>query len=118
MLKPCQFRQASNDGQLVCSKISGPDREVTPEICEACPVAAIDCTHLRVSLTKTEGGSILVRFGNGRSEVWEGEPARVHMQKAACAALLVQVSGPQMCVGCALHASASAGSRPAVERRA
>jgi hypothetical protein len=117
MLKPCQFRQVTNDGLLVCSKITGPNREVTAEICQACPVAAIDCQHLRVSLTKEESGSIIVRYGNGRSEVLEGEPSGVRMQKAACAALAVQVSGPQMCVGCALHAPASTAGRQAIGRR-
>ena len=108
MLRPCQYRKVTNDGQLACAKISGPNREVSAEICQACPVAAIDCQHLRVSLQKEEGGSITVRFGNGRSEVWAAEPTHVYMRRAACAALCVQISGPQMCIGCAVHRSASA----------
>lgn len=103
MLKPCQYRSVSEEGQLVCAKIARGDREVTAEICGACPVAAIDCKHLRFSLEKQQGGTIFVRYANGKSEVWNGEPAGVRLQRAACALLCVPLSGPATCLGCVLR---------------
>ena len=41
MLKPCRHRNVTEQGQLVCAKIVRGDHEVTPDICQACPVAAI-----------------------------------------------------------------------------
>jgi hypothetical protein len=107
MLTPCRFRNVTEDGQLVCARIAAGDCEVSPDICRACPVAAVNCRHLRASLAKRDGGGIIVRYGNGRSEVWPGEPAGVHMQRAACAAICLPVAGPEACAGCHLHSPAS-----------
>jgi hypothetical protein len=107
MVEPCRFRSVTESGQLVCSKITGSDREVSPEMCQTCPVASISCHHLRASLSKRVGGSIIVRYGNGRSEVWDGEPSGVQFRRAACAALCLPVAGPQSCTDCRMRSSAT-----------
>jgi len=116
MLNPCRFRDVTEHGELVCSKITGSSRDVSLQICQTCPVGAIGCQHLRVSLRKQEGGSILVRFGNGRTEVWEGEPAGARLQRAACAELRVPVSGPQMCAVCGLRSPVSTQEQGIAQR--
>lgn len=102
-MKPCQYRQAEEDGRIVCEKIVCGDNQVGPNLCRRCPVAAINCTHLRFTLERVESSSILVRYGNGRSEVWPGEPARVSLAHGACAARVMPVAGPRACTGCALR---------------
>ena len=101
MLKPCQHRSVSEQGQLLCAKIKGPDSEVSPDICNACPVSSADCSHLRFTLEKRGGGDIVVRFGNGRTEVWKGEPEGVHVQQAACALMVLPISPGKTCIACA-----------------
>ena len=103
MLKPCQFRNVSDNGVMLCAKIARGSREVSPEICQACPVAAIDCRQLRFSLEKEEGGSLTVRYGNGRTEVWDGEAPHVEMQRAACSLLLLPLKGTHTCQSCSLR---------------
>lgn len=106
-MKPCKYRQAEDDGRIVCEKIVLGDNQVGPNICRTCPVAAINCTHLRFTLERLESSTILVRYGNGRSEVWPGEPARVTLAHGACAAKVIPVEGPRTCTGCALRAPAT-----------
>lgn len=102
-MKPCIYRKAEEDGRIVCEKIVFGDNQVDPNLCRACPVAAINCAHLRFTLEKLESATILVRYGNGRSEVWPGEPARVSLSHGACAARVIPVEGPRTCAGCALR---------------
>ena len=113
MLKPCQFRNVSENGEMVCAKVARGSREVSPEICQSCPVAAIDCRELRFSLEKQEGGAIVVRFGNGRSEVWDGEAPHVEMQRAACSLLLLPLKGAYTCQSCSLRQPAVGESKVA-----
>lgn len=110
MLEPCRHRGVSDQGQLLCAKIKGLDREVSQDICEACPVLSADCPHLRFALEKQGGADIIVRFGNGRSEVWKGEPAGVRLQRAACALVSLPISTVNACATCALHRAAGAGA--------
>jgi len=113
-MKPCSYRTVSDDGRLVCAKIRRGEREVAPALCEACPAARIDCQHLRFSLEKRDQTAIVVRYGNGHTETWQSEPARVEFQRAACAALCLPLSGSDMCSGCFLYSPAlSANTTPA-----
>ncbi len=104
-MKPCQFRHAEEDGRVVCEKIVQGDNEVGPNICRACPVMAINCSHLRFTLQKISSSSILVHYGDGRSEVWAGDPPRVTLAKGACAAKIMPIEGPKSCAGCALRSA-------------
>lgn len=123
-MKPCMSRKAENDGRIVCEKICPGDIQVDPNVCRACPVPAINCSHLRFTLEKLESSSILVRYGNGRSEVWQGQPTQVSLAHGACAARVIPVEGPRTCTGCALrqaailpeHKVAAGPSRPATRR--
>lgn len=126
-MKPCKYRQAEEDGRIVCEKIVRGENEVGPNFCRSCPVAAINCTHLRFTLERVDSSTILVRYGNGRSQVWPGEPTRVSLVHGACAARLIPVEGPKACAGCALRspaalpmavaaAAAAAGQPPASGR--
>jgi hypothetical protein len=102
-MKPCSLRHAEEDGRVVCKKIVQGDNEVGPNICRACPVMAINCTHLRFTLQKITSTAILVRYGNGRSEVWAADPPRVALARGACAAKVMPIDGPKACAGCTLH---------------
>ncbi len=115
MLKPCQYRTVNEGGQLICAKIVQGDREVSEEICSACPVAAINCQHLRFSLTKNEQAQIVVRYANGRQEVWDREAPGVRFQRVACAALCIPLDGVSVCQQCSLRRPAVvAGAQMAV----
>jgi hypothetical protein len=116
MLKPCQYRNVTEEGRLECAKIVRGDREITPEICQACPFTAINCEHLRFSLEKDRGGSVLVHYANGRTEVLDGEPDGVRFHRAACSLLAIPVSGPAMCARCALRQPAVVPDRQIAEQ--
>ncbi len=49
-LGSCEHRTVSRDGRIVCSKIVEGDHEVSPDMCHACPLKAVNCVHLRFSL--------------------------------------------------------------------
>ncbi len=105
-MKPCQFRQVREDGRMVCSKITEGNPGVDLGICRACPVMAINCTHLRFTLRKAGHQPILVRYGNGRSEVWDDDPLRVEFVQGACAEKVMPIRSPKQCVGCAVRCPA------------
>jgi len=107
MLRPCQYRRVTEGGQLVCAKIGRGRADVTADICAACPVAEIDCSHLRFTLERHESGDIIVHHGNGRTEVWPGEPPSVHLQRAACHLLAIPVAGSHTCADCVLRSPMS-----------
>ena len=86
MLKYCQHRGVSDEGKVSCRKIAKGDQEVSLAICEACPAAACNCGHLRFSLEKEGESRLLIRYGNGRTEVLDGGTAGVRFTKSACAA--------------------------------
>jgi hypothetical protein len=105
MLKYCQNRGVSDDGKITCKKILRGDQEVSLSICEACPAAACNCGHLRFSLEKDGETSIIIRYGNGRSEVLEGSPAAVRFSKSACAAQMKPVDVYHDCSACTLRSA-------------
>lgn len=91
---------------MVCQKMTEGDPEVNLGICRSCPVMAINCTHLRFTLRKVGHRPILVRYGNGCSEVWDDDPVRVGFVRAGCAEKVMPISSPKQCAGCALRCPA------------
>ena len=99
----CAHRSVARDGRIVCSKITEGDNEVSPNLCRDCPARQVGCDKLRFSLEKSSPSPIVVRYGNGHSEVWNDEPARISFHRAACAARIAPISDPRQCAACALR---------------
>lgn len=106
MVKLCHHRKAEKDGRIVCQKIVQRDNEVTPNICRTCPAMAINCDHLRFTLQKITSTAILVRYGNGRTEIWNDEPPRIEFVRSACAVKVMPVESPRQCAGCGMRCPA------------
>ncbi len=102
-LKPCPFRHVGDEGHILCDKIKTGDREVTLEICRACPISHINCAHLRATLDHQTHPPLTVRYGNGRTEVWEQNAPAIAFKHAACAAKVIPIHSEQDCAGCPLH---------------
>lgn len=102
-LKPCQFRQVDNHGRILCGLIKGGDREVSVNLCRACPVPQINCQHLRASLNKNVPTPLTVRFATGRVEVWDNEPPAIEFKHAACAEKTMPIHSPRDCTGCPIR---------------
>lgn len=105
MLRYCQHRGVSEDGKVICHKIARGDQEVSLAICEACPAAQCNCGHLRFSLEKEGDSAVMIRYGNGRTELLESGPSGVRLTKSACAAHLRPVDTRKDCVGCPLRSN-------------
>jgi hypothetical protein len=103
MLTYCEHRGVSEDGKVTCRKIARGDSEVSLAICQACPAASCNCGHLRFSLEKQTESSIIIRYGNGRSEVMDLGPGGVRFTKSACAAQMRPVDTRKDCAGCPLR---------------
>jgi hypothetical protein len=103
-LKPCPYRHADDEGHILCDKIKSGDREVTPNICRACPVSQINCAHLRATLEHHARPPITVRWGNGKSQVWDDfAQDSISLSSAACAEKVIPIHSPRDCAGCALR---------------
>jgi hypothetical protein len=100
---PCKHRRVAADGRIVCAKITSGDNEVSPNLCRNCPAETIACHHLRFSLQKSSPSAIVVRYANGRTEVWNDEPPSVSFLHAACAAKVAPISSPTECAACSLR---------------
>ena len=100
--KVCQYRSVASDGRIVCSKIAEGDNEVSPNICRGCPARQVGCDKLRFSLRKSSPTPIVVRYGNGHSEVWNDEPPRISFLRAACAARIAPLGDSRQCAACGL----------------
>jgi hypothetical protein len=112
-LKPCPHHHADDEGHILCDKIKAGDREVSPNVCRACPVAAINCTHLRATLDHHAHLPITIRWGNGKTDVLEDDAPALALQRAACAAKVTPILSPRECAGCALRQTvATADRRP------
>jgi hypothetical protein len=105
MLRYCQHRGVSDEGKVTCKKIARGDNEVLLSICEACPAASCNCGHLRFSLEKENDSAVVIRYGNGKTEVLEAAPSGVRFTKSACAAQLRPVDTRTDCVGCPLRSN-------------
>jgi hypothetical protein len=101
-LSPCEHRSVSKDGRIVCCRIVEGDNEVSPNVCRACPIKAVNCLHLRFSLRKTSPTPLLVRF-NGRTEVWDDDPPELLFERAACVAKVTPIEHARSCAGCILR---------------
>jgi hypothetical protein len=102
-LAPCPFRRADDDGNILCERIKTGDRQVSPEICHACPVAAISCAHLRATLNHDARPPIVVRWGNGKTTVLEPDAPSIEIERGACAEKMIAITSPHDCAGCALR---------------
>jgi hypothetical protein len=99
----CEYRSVAADGRIICAKITLGDNEVSPNLCRNCPAKTIACRHLRFSLQKFSPSAIVVRYVNGRTEVWNDEPPSVSFLRAACAAKVAPITGPRECAACSLR---------------
>jgi len=122
-LKPCPYRHADDEGHILCDKIKSGDREVAPNICRACPVAQINCAHLRATLEHHARPPITVRWGNGKSQVWDDfAQDSLTLIRAACADKVAPILSPRDCAGCALRKAvdsqqSTVDSRQTADRR-
>jgi len=101
----CRYRSVANDGRVTCRKIVQGDNEVSPSICNTCPARACGCENLRFSLRKRTPSPIVVRYGNGRVEVWDDGPPTVSFVRAACAIKMMPITSPELCAHCSLRTS-------------
>lgn len=102
-LKPCPFCQVDDEGHILCEKIKSGDREVSPNVCRVCPVAQINCAHLRATLNHQARPPLTVRYGNGKTEIWDDPAPPIALQRAACAAKVISILSPRDCAGCSIH---------------
>jgi len=99
----CEHRNVAADGRIVCAKITLGDNEVSPNLCRNCPAKTIACQNLRFSLQKSSPSAIVVRYANGRTEVWNDEPPSVSFLRAACASKVAPIASPKECAACSLR---------------
>lgn len=116
MFPSCRFRNVTEDGRVVCQKIVQGDNEVSAGMCQRCPAMACGCSDLRFTLRKNSSSPILVRWGNGRTEVWNNEPSQVAFVRAACAARIVPIVSPQDCAGCRICTDSASRPMATVDR--
>jgi hypothetical protein len=98
----CEHRTVSRDGRIVCAKIVEGGNEVSPDVCRTCPLKAVNCAHLRFSLKQITPTPLVVRY-NGRTEIWDDDPAEVRFEQSACSAKVMPIQSPKQCVGCTLR---------------
>ena len=96
----CNHKTVADDGRLVCSKIGRGDKEISPALCAACPAAQCNCANLRFSLEKEGYGAVVIRYGNGKSMVWDDRSAALRFSRAACASRTMPVCSVSDCAGC------------------
>jgi hypothetical protein len=99
----CEHRSVAADGRIVCAKITQGDNEVSPNLCRNCPAKTIACQHLCFSLRKFSPSAIVVRYVNGRTEVWNDGPPSVSFLRAACAVKVAPITSPRECAACSLR---------------
>lgn len=102
-LKPCPYRQVTDEGHILCDKIKSGDREVSPAICRVCPVAQIDCAHLRATLANQVRPPLTVRYGNGKTEIWDDPGPPIALERAACSAKVIPILSSRDCAGCPIR---------------
>jgi len=102
-LNPCPYRHVGDEGHIVCDKIKTGDREVTPNICRACPIAQINCGHLRATLDHQGHAPVVVRWGNGKTQVWDDQAPSISFRNAACAEKVIPIHSGKECAGCQLR---------------
>ncbi len=117
----CLHRRVDDEGHILCERIASGEREVTPATCSACPVASIDCSHLRATLRQDTRPPILIRYGNGRTQILKDDLPALALQQAACAERITPILSPCDCSGCSrrmpLRASEPAPAPGAASQR-
>jgi hypothetical protein len=63
----------------------------------------INCAHLRATLNHDIRPPITVRYGNGKTEIWEDDAPSISLERAACAAKVIPILSPRDCAGCSLR---------------
>lgn len=101
-LKPCLYRQVDDEGHILCDRVTSGDREVSPAICRVCPVAQINCAHLRATLRQARP-PITVHYGNGKTEIWNDPAPPIALERATCAVKVIPILSPNDCAGCPIH---------------
>lgn len=104
----CLHRSVTDDGRLLCDCIADADREVSPSLCQGCPVAAAGCASLRFSLHKEAGAGIIVRYGNGRTLILDQAPTTLRLRQAACRVTSQAISSTEECRACSLRRAGAA----------
>ncbi len=104
-LPHCHYRTVDADGAILCNRIKQGDRAINADLCRACPVAAIDCSLLRATLSLHSRPPIRVRYGNGKTEILPGEEPTLTMEQAACSEKIIPIASPRDCAGCHLRQS-------------
>jgi hypothetical protein len=99
----CEFRKVSDDGRIICSKIMLGNNQVSTSLCRDCPAKTCNCEHLRFSLRKTSLSAIIVRWGNGHTEIWDDHPPALSFLHSACDTKTIPISTPRDCIGCSLR---------------
>ena len=123
-LKPCPYRHVGEEGHILCDKIKTGEREVSPNVCRACPISQINCAHLRATLDNQSRPPIVVRWGNGKSQTWDDFASEsISFSHAACAVKVMPIASARDCSGCQLRQpliviDAVAPAAVAVTRRA
>ena len=112
----CEHRSVSKDGRIICAKIVDGDNAVSPDVCAACPVRSVNCTHLRFGLQQTAPSPLIVRY-NGRTEVWDNDPPEVRFQQAACSTMIMPIEHPRVCAGCTLRQALNGATAPSQPSR-
>ena len=103
-LKPCPYRHVGEEGHILCDKIKTGEREVSPNVCRACPISQINCAHLRATLDNQSRPPIVVRWGNGRSQTWDDFASEsISLSRAACAKKVMPIASARDCSGCQLR---------------
>jgi hypothetical protein len=102
-LVPCPHRTVDDGGRILCGLIKGGDREVSVNLCRACPVPQINCQHLRAAMQKKVSTPITVRYATGRVEVWDDEGPTIGFKQAACAVKTMPIHSVRDCTGCPLR---------------
>lgn len=102
-LKPCPYRLVDSDGRILCNQVKTGERQVSAETCQACPVAEIDCVHLRATLHHKSCAPLTVRWGNGKNEVWSDPAPYLILERAACVVKTIPILSPHDCAGCTLR---------------
>lgn len=96
----CEHRTVREDGRIICAKMVVGDNQVSARLCRGCPARACNCQHLRFSLQQLSFSPIIVRWGNGHTEIWDDQPPAVAFLHSACALKTIHISSLQDCIRC------------------
>jgi hypothetical protein len=108
-LPGCEHRTVSRDGRIVCAKIARGSNTVWPSLCHSYPAQAVNCTHLRFSLSHSAHPPLVVRC-SGQTQLWSDDTPDLLFRHAACAAHVAPIQRPESCATCSLHMAVQAAA--------